>query len=330
MISYLIRRLMLAVVTLVIVTALVYTLVRSMPGDPTMVLIAQVGNDKVIDEAEIERFREYFGLNDPIHVAYVKWIGNLFQGDLGYSFLQKESVATSIGRRLWPTFKLSLSSLVITYLFCIPIGLYSTARSGKPDERVVSVVLYMLYSLPSFVAAVLLQMLFAIKLRGTAFELPLYGIASPNHDDLSTFGQFVDSLKYCILPIVCYTYAGLAYNSRFIRANLQEVIRQDYIRTAKAKGVGPVGVLWCHAFRNTLIPLVTQLGLVLPTLLSGSIILETIFSWPGIGKLFIEAIGQRDYPIIMGLVLMFSVLTLLAQLLADILYAFVDPRVTYK
>jgi peptide/nickel transport system permease protein len=330
MLSYLIRRLMLAAVTLLVVTAVVYGLVRIMPGDPTMVLMAQVGNDKPLSQDEIERFREYFGLNDPIPLAYAKWLGSIFQGDLGYSILQKESVATAIGRRLWPTLKLSLSSLLITYLFCIPIGLYSTARAGKPDERVVSTLLYMLYSLPSFVAAVLLQMLFAIKLKGTALELPLYGIASPGHDNMSAWGQVVDSFRYCILPVVCYTYAGLAYNARFIRANMQEVIRQDFIRTAKAKGVGPVGILFKHAFRNTLIPLVTQLGLVLPTLLSGSIILETVFSWPGIGKLFIEAISQRDYSIIMGLVLMFSVLTLLAQLLADILYAFVDPRVTYK
>ncbi len=330
MISYLIRRLLLGAVTLVVVTALVYTLVRNMPGDPTMVLIAQVGNERPISQEEIERYQEYFGLNDHPVTAYFKWLGSLLEGDLGYSYSQKESVATAIGRRLWPTLKLSLASLVFTYLFCIPIGLYSTARAGKTDERIVSTLLYMLYSLPSFVAAVLLQMLFAIKLKGTPFELPLYGITGPGHDEMSATGQLIDSLRHCILPVICYTYASLAYNSRFIRANMQEVIRQDYIRTARAKGVGQARVLWHHAFRNTLIPLVTQLGLVLPSLLSGSIILETIFSWPGIGKLFIESIGQRDYPIIMGLVLMFSVLTLMAQLLADLFYAVVDPRVTFK
>jgi peptide/nickel transport system permease protein len=132
-----------------------------------------------------------------------------------------------------------------------------------------------------------------------------------------------------ILPVACYTYGSLAYYSRFIRANLQEAVREDYIRTARAKGAGPMRVLLHHAFRNTLIPLVTMIGLTLPVLLSGSIILEQIFSWPGMGKLFFESIRERDYPTLMGLVLMFSVLTLLGQVLADFLYAIVDPRVSY-
>jgi peptide/nickel transport system permease protein len=132
------------------------------------------------------------------------------------------------------------------------------------------------------------------------------------------------------MPIVCFTYGSLAYYSRFIRANLQEVVRQDYIRTARAKGVGPRTILWKHAFRNTLIPLVTLLGLTLPSLFSGAVILEQIFQWPGMGRLYFEAIGQRDYNVVMGLTLMFSVLTLLGQLLADVLYAVVDPRVSYS
>jgi peptide/nickel transport system permease protein len=142
--------------------------------------------------------------------------------------------------------------------------------------------------------------------------------------------QAWDLFKHALLPIVCYTYGSLAYYSRFIRANMQEVVRQDYIRTALAKGVPRGRVLWHHAFRNTLIPLVTMIGLTLPVLLSGSIILEQIFSWPGMGKLFFESIRERDYPTLMGLLLMFSVLTLLGQMLADFLYAVVDPRVTYN
>lgn len=331
MYSYLARRLLLAVFTLFVVTLLVYFLVRSMPGDPSLVLMQQVAQDRNVSQEQQEQFREYFGLNDPWHIAYAKWLKKLvFEGDLGYSFWQKSSVTDAIGRRLGPTLTLSITSLLLTYLFSIPIGLYATARANQPDERAISIFLYMLYSMPSFVAAVLLQMLFAIRLQGTAFELPLYGSQSADHDQMSLWGQLVDSARHCILPVVCFTYASLAYNSRFIRANMQEVIRQDYIRTARAKGVSRTRVMLHHAFRNTLIPLVTQLGLVLPSLVGGSIILETIFSWPGIGKLFIEALSQRDYQILMGLLLMFSVLTLLAQLLADVLYALVDPRVTLK
>ena len=155
-------------------------------------------------------------------------------------------------------------------------------------------------------------------------------MTSDNYATLSAGGKMWDIFKHALLPVVCFTYGSLAYYSRFIRANMQEVIRQDYIRTAKAKGVPPGRVLWHHAFRNTLIPLVTLIGLTLPQLLSGAVILEQIFAWPGIGQLFFESISQRDYDTLMGLTLMFSVMTLVGQLLADVLYAVVDPRVSYQ
>lgn len=330
MTSYLIRRLLLAACTLVLVTFVVYGLVRLMPGDPTLMLLESAGPDKRPRPEDIERMREMFGLNDPWYVAYFEWLGRVVTGDLGMSLSRNAPVARIISERVGPTLMLSVTSLVLTYLLAIPMGLYATARSGRPDERVMSMLLYMLYSLPSFVAAILLQMVFAIKLRGTPFELPLFGMVSDNFNQMSFGQQVIDLTRHSILPITCYTYASLAYYSRFIRANMQEVIRQDYIRTARAKGVGPWTVLIKHAFRNTLIPLVTMIGLTLPALLSGAIILEQIFSWPGMGSLFFEAIRERDYPTLMGLVLLFSVLTLAGQLLADVLYAWVDPRVSYS
>jgi peptide/nickel transport system permease protein len=147
------------------------------------------------------------------------------------------------------------------------------------------------------------------------------------YDAMSAWAQARDIFWHALMPVACYTYGSLAYYSRFIRANMQEVIRQDYIRTARAKGLGPIRVLCQHAFRNTLIPLVTLIGLTLPALLSGSVIIEYIFQWPGMGRLFFESIRERDYPTLMGLTLMFSVLTLAGQLLADVLYAVVDPRI---
>lgn len=330
MVDYLVRRLLLALVTLLLITFLVYGLIRLMPGDPLLVQLEAMGPDKLPRAEDLERMREMFGLNDPWYVAYFKWLGRTLTGDLGTSLSRNAPVASIIGERVGPTLMLSVSSLTLTYLLSIPIGMYSTARANKPDERTVSTVLYMLYSLPSFVAALLLQTWFAIELRGTAWELPLFGMVSDNFDSMSRGEQFIDLIRHSILPITCYTYGSLAYYSRFVRANLQEVVRQDYIRTARAKGVGPTRVLVHHAFRNTLIPLVTMIGLTLPALLSGSIILEQIFSWPGMGKLFFESIRERDYPVLMGLLLMFSVLTLLGQLLADLLYAWVDPRVSYS
>jgi peptide/nickel transport system permease protein len=224
---------------------------------------------------------------------------------------------------MYPTLLLSVSSLTVTYLLAIPIGLYASARSGKTDERLISTLLYMLYSFPSFVAALFLQLYFSVKLGW----FPLFGMYGDNYDEMSNWERAVDLFRHAFLPAACYTYGSLAYYSRFIRANMHEVLRQDYIRTARAKGLGPIHVLVRHAFRNTLIPLVTLVGLTLPSLLSGSIIIEQIFTWPGMGRLYFESIGNRDYPTIMGLTLMFSILTLLGQLLADCMYAIVDPRV---
>jgi peptide/nickel transport system permease protein len=328
MYQYFARRLLLALFTLLLITFVVYALIRLMPGDPLLVNLE--GGDRPIKLEEIERMREIFGLNKHWTVAYWHWLTNVLQGDLGDSLSRPSRVADIIGQRIGPTLMLEITALSLTYLLAIPIGLYATARSGRLDERIVSTLLYMLYSLPVFVAALLLQVLFAIQLRGTVFELPLFGMTSDNFDELSLGGKVWDLFQHALLPVVCFTYGHLAYYSRFIRANMQEVIRQDYIRTARAKGVGPVGVLLHHAFRNTLIPLVTMVGLTLPVLLSGSIILEQIFSWPGMGKLFFESIRERDYPTMMGLILMFSVLTLLGQMLADFLYAVVDPRVSYN
>ena len=236
------------------------------------------------------------------------------------------SVTEAIRQRLFPTLFLSVTSMVIAYCVAMPFGLYASARSGSADERGVSVVLYMLYSFPTFVAALLLQYFFYSYLK----LLPLDQMTSPNYESLSTLKKLQDLAKHAILPIVCYTYGGLAYYSRFIRANMAEVMQQDYIRTARAKGVSPRNVLVKHGFRNTLIPMATLLGVTLPGLLSGSVVLEQIFSWNGMGKLFLDAILSRDYPIIMGLTLFFSTLTLLGTLLSDLLYAVVDPRVTLQ
>ncbi len=327
MTSYLIRRLGVAVVTLVLITFLVYGLIRAMPGTPVTGDMAQMDPSKQLSPEAIERLNRLYGLDKPWYTAYFVWAKNLARFDLGVSFNRNmRPVGELILDRAPATLMLSATSLLLTYVFSIPIGLWSTAKSGTVPERTASTLLYMLYSLPAFVAALYLQLLFYVKLDW----LPLYGMRSDGYEALSTAGKAFDVLKHAVLPIVCFTYGSLAYYSRFIRANMQEVVRQDYIRTARAKGVGPRGIIWKHAFRNTLIPLVTLMGLTLPGLFSGAVILEQIFQWPGMGRLYFEAIGQRDYNVIMGLTLMFSVLTLLGQLMADVLYAVVDPRVTYS
>jgi peptide/nickel transport system permease protein len=327
MAAYLIRRLLIGCLTLLLITMLVYALIRSMPGDPSM--IDTEGLNRPISPENYELARKAYGLDKPWPVAYFEWLANVARLEFGASFYYKLPVSEVIGQRVGPTLLLSVTSLMLAYLFSIPLGLFSTARSGRPDERLLSTGLYILYSLPAFVMALLLQSFFAVQLRGTWLELPLLGIRSQEYDAMSLWEQTVDLFRHMVLPVFCFTYGALAYDSRFIRSNMQEVIRQDYIRTARAKGVGPIRVLWHHAFRNTLIPFVTLIGLTLPSLLSGAVILEQIFTWPGMGSLMFHSIGTRDYPVIMGLVLMFSIIALLGQLLADILYTVVDPRVTY-
>jgi peptide/nickel transport system permease protein len=309
-----------------VITCVVYGLARNMPGTP---LTAQMGEDpsRKINAEDQKRLERIYGLDKSWPEGYVQWLGNLLRGDLGRSITRKQPVATLIRERIGPTFLVSGTALLLIWLMAIPLGLYASARSGRPDERATSLLLYVLYSFPTFVAALFLQIIFAVKLRGTPWELPLFGMADLPAD-APLLARIADVARHAILPVTCQTYVSLAYDSRFIKATMEEAVRQDYIRTARAKGAGPWRVLFRHAFRNTLIPLVTLLGLSLPSLVGGSVIIEQIFTWPGMGRLFFESIRERDYPTIMGLTLMFSVLTLLGQLLADLLYCLVDPRVS--
>ena len=331
MLNYIVRRLVIGSFTLLLITMIIYGLARAMPGTPLTLDTAESDPSKNITKEDRQRMRAIYGLDDPWYIAYFKWLGHVARLDLGNSYHQKKPVLHAILERLGPTLMLSATSIFLAYFVSMPIGITATARSGRLDERVTSVALYGLHSLPSFVAALQLMTLFYVMLNDTIFELPLSGMTtSGKYDDYSLLGKWADIFRHMLLPVTCLTYGVLAYDSRFIKANMEEVIRQDYIRTARAKGVGPVAVLVQHAFRNTLIPFVTQLGLSLPALVSGAIIIEGIFSWPGMGQLFFESLTYRDYPMIMGLILMFSTLTLVGQLLADISYAFVDPRISYS
>ena len=326
MLAYVIRRLLIGLVTLVLISFLIYGLIRAMPGDPTQLTQDFENPDRVLTLDQVQEMRRAFGLDRHWTVAYLEWFGRTLAGDLGNSLSRRAPVIDIILTTLGPTLLLSVTSLCLAYLLSVPLGIYSARRSGKSDERILSVFLYVLYSLPSYVVAILLLLLLGVRFQW----LPLFGMWSPEHESLSFWGKGVDLIRHMILPVACYTYGSLAYYTRFVRSNLQEVLRQDYIRTARAKGLPERIVLWRHAFRNTLIPFVTLMGLSLPALLGGSVILEKIFSWPGMGQLFFEAIDARDYTLIMGLTMMFSVLVVVGTLLADILYAVVDPRISYS
>jgi peptide/nickel transport system permease protein len=328
MTAYLIRRLFFAAFTLLVFTVLMYALIRNIPGTPLTLLGAEDPSRKISAE-DLKLLNRAYGLDKPWYEAYFEWVGNVARFDLGTSFRYRKPVLGLILERIGPTLLLSVTSFVITYVLAIPLGMFVTRHSGNLWERTTSVLLYMMYSLPTYVAALWLLYWFYLRLQGTSFQLSP-GMTSDNYDQLSAGGKLLDLSKHLILPLICYSYGALAYDTRFIKANMEEAIRQDYVRTARAKGLDQETVLWRHAFRNTLIPFVTLIGLTLPGLISGAVILEQIFSWPGIGKLLYEAITFNDYPLITGLTFMFAVATLLSQLLADILYAFVDPRISYN
>lgn len=329
MINYIIRRLVVAALTLFFITFLIYGLLRNIPGSPITTLnLAEMDSSKGISKEDYARLEKAYRLDKPWYVAYFYWFSDAVQSDLGDSFQDKTPVWPILREKMASTLLLSVTSLVLAYLSSIPLGLYAAARSGEWDERILSVGLFMMYSIPSMVAALLLLIVFYVNLQDTVFYIPL----NPENDfeDLSLWGQTLDVGRRMILPVLCYSYAAIAYLSRFVKSNMEEVVRQDYIRTARAKGVSETTILLSHAFRNTLIPFVTMIGLSLPALVSGSIILEQIFGWDGMGRQFLTSLQFRDYPMIMAITLAYTVLTLLGQLLADLLYAFVDPRITYS
>jgi peptide/nickel transport system permease protein len=256
---------------------------------------------------------------------YPMWLFNAFTLDFGESYLDQRPVFDKIMERVPATMQLNFFAMFIGISIAIPLGLLAAVRQGSRFDKISGFLLYILYSLPSFWIALLLLILFSVKLGW----LPLIGIKSFGFEDFSLLEKLKDRTLHLILPVICLAYRTLAYDSRFTRGSLLEIIRQDYIRTARAKGLPERVVIGKHALRNALIPLITLFTFILPFLIGGSIIIEYIFSWPGTGLLMLESIYTRDYNVVMGTTFLLSSLILFSILLADILYAVVDPRVAY-
>ena len=322
MLNYIIRRLLIGLVTLMGITLVTFLTIESAPGDIVELMLFERPD---ADEETRQRLREDLGLNDHIVVRYCKWVGKLATLDFGRSIKTGEPVTTMIRRHIWPTASVGVISLILAFLLSIPIGLYSAVRQGGAFDRIMSTNLYMLYSVPSYVIGMVLILYLGVKHDW----FPIQGMYSDNYDTLSLFGKFVDQAHHYVLITICFTVGSLAYYSRFVRQNLLEVIQQDFIRTARAKGLSETRVIIHHAFRNTLIPFVSLMGLTLPFILSGSVILEHMFNWPGIGWLYMESVMSRDVNAIMGLNFMTAALVLFCTLLADLAYGLVDPRISH-
>ena len=323
MLTYVVRRLLYAVLTFFGITIAVFFLVHSVPGDP--LIFFHGSGFTPASPAALAAIKHEHHLDQPLPAQLVWWIRGVMTFDLGQSITERRPVLALIGEKLPRTFQLNLLAFLLAAGLGVPIGLWSAVRSGRLSERTAAVGFFLLYSLPTFWVALLLMQFFSVRLR----IFPLFGMTSEDYYELSRPAQFADRVRHLILPVITLTYAQLAIFARFTKSALTEVIRQDFITTARAKGVAPGGVLWRHAFRNALIPLITLLGLTIPYLISGSVIVEQIFQWDGVGHLFFQSILKRDYPTVLGLTVISAMVTLLASLAADLMYAAADPRVRF-
>jgi peptide/nickel transport system permease protein len=320
--NYLIRRLMMMVPLLLGISLLSFIIMQLAPGDPAAL---KAGMNPHVDPNYILKLRASYGLNDPLMTQYWHWLVRICRLDFGTSFMDNRPVLDVIAERLPATFLLSGLSLVLLFVIAVPMGVAAAYYQNSWLDRSVSVFAFIGYSVPSYWFALLLMLFFGVQMN----LLPISGMMSTEADYLPWYEKIGDLLSHLILPLVVTTFSGLASVSLYARTSMLEVIRQDYIRTARAKGLSETQVVFKHALRNALIPIVTVMGLSLPGLIGGSFIIETLFAWPGMGQLGLQSVFTHDYPLIMGIGVITAVLTLLGNLLADIAYALLDPRIRY-
>jgi len=333
MTNYVLKRILLFIPTLIIITMITFLICRLAPGDPTEMKLGQTGEAQKTDaknqmtQQAKEFYKKKFGLDKPLYMQYVIWMGNMLQGDFGNSFKDNRPVLDKLTERLPVSITISLLSFLLIYSVAIPIGIYSAARQYSLLDRTTTVILFILYSLPNFWVATL-AIVFLCNVEYLKI-FPTSGIRSEQFDTLSFMGKFSDYFMHLFLPVIVTSLASFAFLSRQMRSSMLEVIRQDYIRTARSKGLSEKKVIMKHALRNSLIPIITIVGGLLPAMVGGSIIVESIFSIPGIGQLAFQAILDRDYPLIMAELVIVSSLTVVGILLVDILYSIVDPRIAF-
>jgi peptide/nickel transport system permease protein len=334
MLGYLIQRILLFVPTFFGITFIGFAVMLAAPGDPVDLYFAGGGQEgmdpeRLEDIARAkEEMRRELGLDRPVPVQYVAWVGRLFQGDFGISLKDRRPVWNKVRERVPITVVLSLLSMFITYLVAVPLGIYSSVRPGSVFDRISTVGVFVLYSLPVFWIGTLIIIYFCGGDYWSWF--PPSGYRSLAFDaSWPWWRKLGDYAHHLAMPLFCYTYTTFAALSRYMRTSMLENAQQEYVRTARAKGLSERVVILKHILRNSLIPIVTLLAAILPSVIGGSVIIETIFSIPGLGYLSYEAVLARDYPVVMALFAVASLLTLLGILLADIALAIVDPRISF-
>ena len=313
MLAYVIRRLAATIAVMAVVAFFVFSLLYLTPGDPAAVIAGDAATSE-----DIARIRANLGLDEPFLVRFGGWVWGLAHGDLGISIFTNLPVAHLIGQRIEPTLALTICTLLVAVLVAVPLGVVAAARAGTWVDRAVMAFSVLGFSLPVFVLAYLLILVFSIHLEW----LPVQGYRSIQEG-------FWGWLRHLILPSIALGTVYIALIARITRASMLEVLAQDYVRTAQAKGLSPGAVLGGHALKNAAVPIVTVIGIGIALLISGAIVTETVFAIPGVGRLTVDAILRRDYPIIQGVILIFSGVYVLINLAVDLSYMFLDPRIRY-
>lgn len=310
--KYIMKRILIAIPVLIGITIIDYA-IMCMAGSPLEML-----QGPRVSEAAVEAKKIALGLDKPFYIQYFVWLEQLLHGNMGYSIKSYQSVSEMIGSHIGPTLLLMGVSLIVSLLISIPAGIYSAIHQYEKGDYAVVTLSFLGSSVPGFFLSLLLIYIFTVKLGW----LPSSGMTT-----LGTGGGFGDVLQHMIMPVIVLAASMAGSNIRYIRSAVLEILQQDYLRTAKAKGIGHFKVINKHALRNALVPIVTVIGMEIPVLFGGAVIIEQVFSWPGLGLMTMSAITSRDYPVIMGVCLLSAVVVLIANLVTDILYALVDPTI---
>ena len=323
MTRYIIRRLLGLIPLLLGISFIVFALMNMVPGSP----MSQYDFNPSIRPADIERIQETLGLNDPWYTRYFTWLGNALQGDLGISFINAQSVSRTIASAMPNTLALSIPSIVIAVLFSIPVGVVGAIKRNSFFDRITTVFATIFYSTPTIWLGMMMIIIFAVQFQ--KWGLPSLPVAG-THDlrgNAEGFAMVWDRIQHMIMPVVTLSLVSLAGWTRYIRTQMLETIGQDYVRTANAKGLKYRDVVMGHAFKNAMLPLVTLIGLSIPDIFGGSLIVENVFGYRGMGQVLIESLSSSDYSVAMACVMFYAILTVFGNLVADVLYGVLDPRV---
>ncbi|WP_027461044.1 ABC transporter permease [Deinococcus murrayi] len=323
MIPFLLRRLVQSIPTLLIASVLIFFVISLAPGD----FLTPAKLNPNISPEQIEILSRNFGLDRPVWEQYFRWMGNMLRGDFGLSFQYQQPVLDVIWPRVKNSLWLVLLSTVLFYAIAIPVGVYGAVRQNSLGDKSINVVLYFLLGFPSFFLA-LIVIYFILQIRNaTGLDVPIGGMTSNNYEELSGLGKVLDILKHLIIPATVLAISDAAGLTRVIRGQMLEVMRSDYVRTARAKGVSERSVIWKHTFRNGILPIVAGIGGLLPAAISGAGFMEVVFAYPGVTPMLLAALNTQDLYLVAGFTVITTVLLIIGNAISDLLLAVVDPRV---